>query len=137
MDRNSELDDKARNDRRYRYYHSFGLTRQCRVVDILVDSTHCDNEINFDHRTSTINVTPHPRKMHHRSLTRASSTFPIPHMPIYPTIGHFGYPTPPMLPDRRFDLGMNMSPYPYRPHGYYDYLLVLSVGPIWGSLSWY
>ena len=64
-----ELDDKARNDMQYRYSHSFGLIGLCRVVDILVDSTHCDNESKFDHRTSTINVTPHPRNMQHRSLT--------------------------------------------------------------------
>ena len=37
--REYELDDKARNDRRYRYAHNFGLVGKSRVVDILVHSS--------------------------------------------------------------------------------------------------
>ena len=137
MARKYELDDKARNGRRNRYSHSFELIGQWRVGDILVDSTHCDNERKFAYKTSTMNVPPHPRNMQHRSESRAPSTFHIPHTPIYPMIGHLRYPTPPMVTDRRLDLGMNMSPYPYSPHGYRGYLPVPSVGPMWGSLPWY
>ena len=137
MARKYEIDDKARNDRRYRYSHSFGLIGQCRVVDILVDSTHCDNERKLDDITLTMNATPYPRKIQHRSVSRAPSTFHIPHTPIYSMIGHHRFPTPPMVLDCRLGLGINMSPYPYSPHGFHGYLTVLSVGPMWGSPPWY
>ena len=137
MARKYEIDDKARIDRRYRYSHSFGLLGQCRVVDILGDSTHCDNERKLDPRTSTTNVTSHTRNMQHRSSSHAPSTFHIPLTPLYPSIGHLRYPMPTMVPDRRLDPGMNMSPYPYSPYGYHGYFPVPNVGPMWGSPSWY
>ena len=111
----------------------FGLKRSytCKVMNFLIlrdffeiFQKKFEKKRKFDHRTSTIHVTPHTRIVQHRSLSRASSTFHIPHMPIYPTISQFGYPTPPMVPDRRLDLGMNKSHYPYIPHGYHDYLLI-------------
>ena len=137
MARKYEIDDKAKNDRRYRYSHSFGLLGQYRVVDILVDSTPCDNERKLDHRASTTNVTLHTRNMQHRRSSHAPSTFHIPHTSSYPSIGHLRHPIPSMVPDRRLGLGMSMSHYPYNPYGYHGYFLVPNVGPMWGSPSWY
>ena len=109
------LDRKARNNRRYRYSHIFGLVGQSRVVDILVGPTQRDHMRKFDNRTSTTSITPHPMNIQQRTFTSAPSMFLVPHMPTYPMIdhryqvNHLGYPIPLILPDHRLGLVMNIS----------------------------